>query len=187
MPIGCLRQNLKQYGMLRIAIFRWLAALFLLANPFVEISAASIAESLTFMVNGKPIVIYLADRPVITYTDNTLHIASTTEEPSGGGGSEPPVVTVIDIPVQDITETIVDKTETGIVRPVVETPKMDAGKMLFTQLPAGSQVKIFSTDGKVVSTINVSNDEQALIDIRSLPKGIYIIKSDSQTIKITNK
>lgn len=186
MPIGCLRQNLKQYGMLRTTFFRWLAAFFLLANPFVEISAASIAESLTFMVNGKPIVIYLADRPVITYTENTLHIASTTEEPSGGG-SEPPVVTVIDIPVQDITETIVDKTETGIVRPMVETPKMDAGKMLFTQLPAGSQVKIFSTDGKVVSTINVSSDEQALIDIKSLPKGIYVIKSDSQTIKITNK
>ena len=64
-----------------------LSALFALALP---VQAADV-RTVTFMVNGKPLVIPLDQNPVITYSNNALHI--TTNESS----------TPIDVPVSEIT------------------------------------------------------------------------------------
>ncbi|MBQ6203125.1 MAG: T9SS type A sorting domain-containing protein [Prevotella sp.] len=170
--------------MQRKTIMLRLFAFFLFASTFVEAHALNV-EFLTFMVKGKPIVISLAEHPVITYTENTLHITSTVEETSSGGGSSTPVVTTIDIPVDEMSESA--SFAAGISRPVIERPNLEAGKLLFSQLPAGSHVTVYTTDGKIVSKAAVDSDGQVVVDILHLPSGIYVVKSASQTIKITNK
>jgi len=64
-----------------------LSVLFALALP---VQAADV-RTVTFMVNGKPLVIPLDQNPVITYTNDALHI--TTSEST----------TSIDVPVSEIT------------------------------------------------------------------------------------
>ena len=170
--------------MQRKTILYRLFAFFLFANVFVEAHALNV-EFLTFMVKGKPIVISLAEHPVITYTENTLHITSTVEETGSGESGGTPFVTTIDIPVEEMSESA--SFEAGISHPVIEKPNLEAGKLLFSQLPVNSHVTVYTTDGKVVSKETVGSDGQVIIDILQLPAGIYVVKSTSQTIKITNK
>jgi hypothetical protein len=65
-----------------------LSALIALALP----AQAADVRTVTFMVNGQPLVISLDQNPVITYTNDVLHI--TTSESS----------TPIDVAVSEITE-----------------------------------------------------------------------------------
>ena len=176
--------RLKQYGMQIKTIIYRLFAFFLFANIFAEARALNV-EFLTFMVKGKPVVISLAEHPVITYTENTLHITSTIEETGSGESGSTPVVTTIDIPVEEMSESA--SFEAGINSPEIEKPNLEAGRLLFSQLPADSHVTVYSTDGKVISKATVGSDGQVIVDILRLPAGIYVVKSASQTIKITNK
>lgn len=129
-------------------------------------------EYFTFNVNGNPIVISLAEHPVITYTGNTLHVSSTN--------------TNVDIVVSNITGVGFSET-TGINDIQLDKPQMEQGQILFRQLPSGSSVNVYDANGIRVSSVTVEGDGQATIDISTLPVGIYFIKSVNQTIKVTNK
>lgn len=148
------------------------ALMLLLSATTMSVRAANV-EYLTFIVKGTPVIIVLAEHPVITYTGNTLHV-QTTE------GNK------IDIPVQDVSGTSFSETA-GINKPAIADMELKAGKMMFSKLPAGSKVTVYTVDGKTISTINVGNDQQAVVDTQQLGSGVYIIKSATQTIKITNK
>ncbi|MBO7140467.1 MAG: hypothetical protein J6W19_07865 [Prevotella sp.] len=85
---------------------------------------------LTFIVNGKPMVFNMVEHPVITYTDNTLHIktdASTVNVPVSqiSGGALPKSVLLGDVnadfsvDVADIASVIdVMATGSGIANPL---------------------------------------------------------------------
>ena len=143
------------------------ALMLLLSATTMSVRAANV-EYLTFIVKGTPVIIVLAEHPVITYTGNTLHV-QTTE------GNK------IDIPVQDVSGTSFSETA-GINKPAIADMELKAGKMMFSKLPA-----VYTVDGKTISTINVGNDQQAVVDTQQLGSGVYVIKSATQTIKITNK
>ena len=65
-------------------------------------SSAEERNTLTFIVNGKPMVFNLTEHPVITYTDNTLHIktdASAVNVPVSqiSGGALPKSILLGDV------------------------------------------------------------------------------------------
>ena len=129
-------------------------------------------EYLTFNVGDNPIVIALAEHPVITYTDNTLHIKSDKE--------------TVDIPVSQLSETTFSGTS-AIKRIDGPQLQMKEGCICFMNLTTDSKVLVYTVDGveKLSTTVNANG--QAVVNIGSLPKGVYIIKSANHTIKITNK
>ena len=55
----------------------------------VKVSQVTKGECLTFMVNGSPVDIVLSEHPIITYTNNTLHVKTAAK--------------TVDIPVKDIS------------------------------------------------------------------------------------
>lgn len=55
----------------------------------VKVSQVAKGECLTFMVNGSPVDIVLSEHPIITYTNNTLHVKTAAK--------------TVDIPVKDIS------------------------------------------------------------------------------------
>ena len=150
----------------------WVVALMLLFSATAMSVHAANVEYLTFIVKGTPVVISLKEHPVITYSGNTLHVK--TEEKT------------VEIPVQDVSGSGFSETA-GINKPVVEGTELSAGKILFSQLPAGSQVTVYTVDGKAISTVTVGNDQRAVVDLQPLNGGVYVVKSATQTIKITNK
>ena len=129
-------------------------------------------EYLTFNVSSGPIVIALSEHPVISYTDNTLHIQTANE--------------TIDIPVTDFSG--VEFSETTGVK-FIKGPQLQMGEgcICFKQLPSDCKVVVYAANGVKVMTAIADNNGQVIVDIGHLPKGVYIVKSDTQTIKITNK
>ena len=52
---------------------------------------------------------------------------------------------------------------------------------------ANANVKIFSVDGKTATLKTTSLSNSTIIDISSLGKGVYIIKANDKTLKISKK
>lgn len=140
----------------------------LVSTVFVR---AGNVEYLTFNVNGDPIVIALAEHPVITYTDNTLHIKTEKE--------------TIDIPVNKLSVTAFTET-TGIKSVDISELKIDSGSVCFMNLPSTSKVIVYSANGTEILSSTADNNGQATVNVDNLPKGTYIVKSVRQSIKITN-
>lgn len=154
------------------SIFRRLLLMLMLTGSALQGHAAS-GECLTLTVSGKPVVIVLAEHPVITYKGNTLHVKTET--------------TTIDIPVSEITGGSFQDATTGIR--TIEVPDIEKrdGELRFSQLPPSSSIDVFSTGGAKLSSVRVDANGQATVSIDQLPKGTYIVRSASQTIKIANK
>ena len=152
--------------------YRLLLLLFFSVNAIL-IRAANV-EYLTLTVKDGTVVIALAEHPVITYTDNTLHIQSAT--------------TTIDVPICDITETEFSSTvPTGITDLIASKPQLRNGAVCFEQLPQGSSVTVHSLNGALLSSVNADDKGRAEVGISQLPTGVYIVRSAIQTFKITIK
>ena len=146
-------------------IFHRLLLLIILSANAVLARAASV-EYVTFTVSGRPVVIALAEHPVITYTANTLHIRTAS--------------TSIDLSVEDINDVVFSKaTPTGIAERLAAKPQLRGGAVCFEQLPVGSLVTIHALDGTQVTATNADDRGQAEVGIFQLPAGVYIVKSVS--------
>lgn len=133
---------------------------------------SSNVEYLTFNVSGSPVVIALAEHPVITFTDNTLHIKTAKN--------------TIDIPVNEFSGAVFSET-TSIK--YLKDPKvqLNEGCVCFHQLPPESKIKVYATNGKEVLSDAVDGNGQVVINLNSLSPNVYIIKSATQTIKVTKE
>lgn len=133
---------------------------------------AASAEKLTFTVNGEKVEIILAEHPVITYTNNTLHVKTDTE--------------TIEIPVSEISGGSFDN-PTGIQTLEMTDMENRNGEIRFSHLKPGSPVEVFSFDGVKLSTTTADGEGKATVSAGQFPKGAYIVRTASQTIKIVNK
>ena len=133
---------------------------------------AASAEKLTFTVNGEKVEIILAEHPVITYTNNTLHVKTDTE--------------TIEIPVSEISGGSFDN-PTGIQTLEITDMENRNGEIRFSHLKPGSPVEVFSFDGVKLSTTTADGEGKATVSAGQFPKGAYIVRTASQTIKIVNK
>ena len=152
-------------------ILKRLLMLLALISALMSVQATEV-EYLTLNVVGNPVVIALAEHPIITYTDNTLHIQTTTE--------------TVDVPIDQITD--ISFLGTTSIKTVTNPQfQMEAGNICFQQLPKGSKVSVFDINGIVALSSIVDDTGKTVINICSLPKGVYVVKSSKQSFKIANK
>lgn len=132
----------------------------------------SAQENITFIVSGKPISIKLYDQPVITYMDNTLHIESWSN--------------VIDINVSNINY-IVFKNEDSVS--ITQQPFFEKqnGEYLICQQTPGSKVLLFTVSGIKLAEEKADVNGKVVINIGSLAKGTYILRSIMRTFKYVKK
>ena len=139
-----------------------------------SLARAADVQFLTLMVNGEPVIISLAEKPVITFTDNTLHIVTEATE--------------VDIPVADITGgTFVEDDPSAIKDPDLVKAMMSAGRVCFSGLEPFSTVNVYNVNGQLLKKQTAGNDGTVVIDLSNQPKGCYVVRSATQTIKVTNK
>ena len=119
------------------------------------------------MTDGTKTVFMLTDKPVITYSGNNLVLKASTKEASV------PITSIINVTLED------HNTPTKI-QPVL------TDRVLFQQLPAGSEVRVYTVDGKFVCTQTADNDGSVSLDLSRLPSGVLIIQTPSGTIKVNN-
>jgi len=140
-----------------------------------SIQAANV-QFMQLIVKGNMVIVALSEHPDITYTGNTMHIATKDNDID---------VAVADISFFGFSET--DQPVQGIKLPQIAKPKFVSGQVLFTQLKPDSAVEVFAADGRKVAALSANDDGVAIVDLSSKPKGTYIIKTATQTMKVTNK
>ena len=131
-------------------------------------------QHLTIEVRGKPIIFALLEKPVITYQNNLLVVATSKE--------------TVEIPVGDISSIVFSGTSTAIHNLMSEgKPQVKGGLAYFSDLKPGTLVYVFTSDGKNIAKVKADYNGTAQVSLSDFPKGVYLLKAGKQTIKIINK
>ena len=133
-------------------------------------------QYLALNINGEAVFIALADNPVITYSGDVLHISTDAGEN-------------IDVEVEDVNRGLFTTTQeipTSLSQLLAKKASMQGGLLLLDHLKAGSAVQVLSTDGKLVFQTAANADGQAVVNLSQYPKGAYVVKTATQSFKITN-
>ncbi len=147
--------------------------LFLILSFLVAVTAyADDARIVIKQKSGNETILELAMHPVITFWGEDMVVTSD--------------MTTIIFPLADVDGyTAYDET-TGI-KPVAVAPQFSNGRVSFSGLVRGAEVRVYTTDGRLVSRHSVDASGRADVSLDALPKGMYIVSTPNQTIKIINK
>ena len=138
------------------------------------------AQNMQYLVfdlsDGSQTVIALADQPVITLQDGELKATVAGE-------------VKVQASLGDVVKYSFSETETpSAIQPLLsEQSRLEPGHVYFAHAKAGETVRVFTADGRLVSTQRISEDGTASIDLTALAKGLLIIKSSKTSIKVMNK
>lgn len=152
---------------------------FILLAAMLFLPSLLMAENTQYLVltrnNTEVAKFSLKDTPVITFSNGNLVVTSNGEEllstsMDGLKNSFESVSTGI----QDINSDEPAK------------PRFYFGEAVFEGLKAGDQITVYTIDGKAVSRTTANANGSAAIDISSLGKGIFILRTPTQSIIIKN-
>ena len=148
-----------------------LLILYLLISCAWVLNATNV-EKLIFVVSGKPVSIEMSTQPIVTYANDTLHIET--------------ILNTFDIIIRDINYIYLNnETSTSVTQQ--PTISINNGKVQLRQLPLGSQVSLFTIDGTKLDDSFADSNGIAIVNIGCLAKGVYIVKSATQSIKCVIK
>jgi hypothetical protein len=64
---------------------------------------------------------------------------------------------------------------------------MEDGMLVISQLKANATVNIYAFDGKLVQQLTARHAGTYRLSLSSLPAGVYLVKADNITYKITKR
>jgi hypothetical protein len=131
---------------------------------------------LVFNAGSEETVIALEDMPVMTINDGVLKVVVRGEERLSASLSD------------GLTYRFSETLPTGIQEVFNdEAPRLEQGHVYMANARKGDIVRVFTVDGKFVTSQRVDDDGTADIDLTVLNKGLYIVKSARTSIKVINK
>ncbi len=126
-------------------------------------------------VDGKVYKFALTDKPVVTFSNDQLVVNCDGES--------------MDTSLENILKWTHETEATGIefVQAEPQAPRFAFNNAVFEGFPIGTQVSIFSLDGKILKN-SVANDSGTVkINLQELGKGTFIIRTPNRSFKIHNK
>ena len=127
-----------------------------------------------WLSDGKVVTINLNEEPVTTYADGQLTI--TTNK------------TTVTYPLEKVMKYTYDSA-TGIDLPDVMNTSFsqDGETITFKGLPTGTSIAIYSAAGQLVRTLLSSAQPKTVVSVSDLPIGVYVVKVNGITYKITKR
>lgn len=122
--------------------------------------------------SGNETRVQLSTHPIITFEGENMVITNDYSR--------------IIFPLGDIDDYIVSDGTAGIL-PITTKPQFLKGNIVFSRLPKGSLVNVYSMNGKCVSTQIVDGSNMTIINLETLPKGTYVVCASDTRIKVINK
>lgn len=122
---------------------------------------------------GAETVLLLSTNPVITFKDEDMVVTSD--------------VSSFMIPIEMIESYGASNDVTAIRNITQEHPEYKNGSVVFSGLSRGSEVSIYKADGTLVLLQSADGAGHATVSIASLPKGVYIVSTPNNSMKIINK
>ena len=120
----------------------------------------------------------LADKPKVTFEGNQLKV--TCEKASASASFN----------LSDIIRfTYEGKDAAGIDELTVDPAEisMEGGTLVISQMKANSTVNVYSMDGKLVRQLTAQRAGTYRLSLSSFPAGVYLVKADNYTFKITKQ
>lgn len=149
-------------------------ALLLFAAAALPVLAQQTDKALIVeMKSGEKVAFTFADNPQIRFVDDNLVVNTNLYEFSYAAAA--------------VQRYVFGTSETGINSPVVDGNLIEGGNLTLNLLKSGSDVTVFSTDGKAVLAGKADNQGVARLSLKSLPMGVYVVKTDSFTSKIMKR
>ena len=134
------------------------------------------ADNVKYLVlnsGGEETVIALADEPVMTINEGTLKVTVAGEEKVSADLS------------QGLSYRFSEADPTAIQDVLnKESSRLEQGHVYIAHAREGETVRVFTVDGKQVVSQRINSEGTADIDLTTLGKGIYIVKSAKTSIKI---
>ena len=137
------------------------------------------ADNVKYLVlnsGGEETVIALADEPVMTIEESILKVTVAGEEKLSADLS------------QGLSYKFLAEDPTAIQEVLnKETSRLELGHVYIAHAKAGETVRVFTVDGKLVASQRINGEGTADIDLTTLGKGLYIVKSAKTSIKVMIK
>lgn len=143
------------------------------------LSQAGHAESVLY-INQKgqePVTVMLREKPVVTFDATSVHI-------------DIPGMTILYEDVESFTFGSEGKNPTSIAESASERTRFrltDAGDLLLTGNGQESKVAVYTADGKAVPVSLSHNDNETILHLGHLRRGVYIVKTEHHSFKIHKK
>lgn len=125
---------------------------------------------------GERVEFALTENPKLTYDGNTVTLTTTTVSVDYSATD------IIKVVVADVSSTSVDAVEVrdGKIQLLNDEVRMSG-------LSAGETVCLYNVSGTLLSTWQTTNYGELTITLSDLSRGIYIIKANHQSFKVTKK
>ena len=152
-----------------------LLLLMLLALP-IGMLADSQNTLVVKLKNGAETAFFLKDKPNVTFEGTDLKVVSDKE--------------TVTFTLSDVLRlTYVKKDPSGIDEMVFDPTEVsyEGGVLVISQLKQGASVDIYSLDGKLVRQLKAYHSGTYRLSLSELPTGLYLVKADNVTYKITKQ
>lgn len=127
--------------------------------------------------NGHQLIYALPNKPVITFEGMNMVVLDTKMN------------TTTMIPIANVAyyELVSSPAKIQQTRSESTKPIIAHGHVMFTQLPPGSNVSVYTMEGQLIRNYKTDHSGSVDINLSTLSKGVYIIKSPFTSIKVTNR
>ena len=124
--------------------------------------------------DGKVVNIDLNEQPVATYLDGNLIITTTK--------------TTITYPLEKVVKfTYVSAEGIESIDAMNTKFSQDGETLTFSGLAQGTEIAVYASSGQMMRKTKVGSQSKTIISVSDLPLGVYLVKVNSFTYKITKR
>ena len=128
-----------------------------------------------WLADGQTMSINLSEEPRTTYSDGNLVIMTTK--------------TTVTFPLEKVKKFSYRDASNGISQPNVVKAAFSAdGETLsFSDLKSGTTILLYNVAGQLLRSVNPDSENRAVVSVSQLPTGVYVVKMNDATYKITKR
>ncbi len=153
-----------------------LLLLMFLTISCVGMHAESVETLIVKLKNGSETAFFLKDKPQVKFEGTDLVVTSDVGKTSF-------------LLAEVLRFTYVKKDPSGIDEAVIDPTGVEFKDdiLVISQLKAGATVDVYTLDGKLIRQLKASHAGTYRLNLSELPSGLYLVKADNVTCKITKR
>lgn len=139
-------------------------------------AADEVETLIILMKNGSENAFFLKDNPKVTFEGTSLKVSAATGD--------------VSFALVDVMRFTYAKKSTSGISEQVENPtgvSFEGDVLVISQLKANTTASIYALDGKLIRQLKPQRAGTYRISLSELPSGLYLVKADNVTYKITKR
>lgn len=139
-------------------------------------AADEVETLIILMKNGSENAFFLKDKPKVTFEGTSLKVSAATGD--------------VSFALADVMRFTYAKKSTSGISEQVENPtgvSFEGDVLVISQLKANTTASIYALDGKLIRQLKPQRAGTYRISLSELPSGLYLVKADNVTYKITKR